>query len=344
MRPLLCTDEFNILTSGSSPGRDFNSVAFRRAVLDKNVGSFGDKVDGNHDAFLEHIEKRNWMLWGFSVGPFAAFQLPVQRETLGTLTFLHRAEIDHDYQSKLSSSGFIDDEMVKDILAIDFTRSIFSEERCDLVSVFDQIDPGQFVNDGGVVDGAADLMRTALIAELQGATEQHKVDFLANLEESGTDPKAKVADMMVACNAREAADVQTDYLDYIGNTTMRASHHESAMEHVEASFLHFRFPGMRGFAMPDIMGQEFVHGLRFDPTTCLLINNYPGANPVVDEPEEPQAPEEPTANDPGESSCKERGCSFDEGFSCQCDAGCKEFGDCCDFDGDDHDGPAASCE
>jgi hypothetical protein len=96
--------------------------------------------------------------------------------------------------------------------------------------------------------------------------------------------------------------------------------------------------------MPEAMAQPFEHGLRLDPETCTLINHYPGVAPVVDEPEEPPAPQPEEGGDgPGDLSCATRGCDFSPGAACQCDAACASANDCCDFDGSADDGPSSSC-
>ena len=57
-----------------------------------------------------------------------------------------------------------------------------------------------------------------------------------------------------------------------------------------------------------VLRKAFEHGLRFDPETCTLINHYPGEAPVVDEPEEPPAPQPDADGDAGDLSCAARGC------------------------------------
>lgn len=349
MRPLLCTDEFNIDTSGGSPGRPFNTMDFRGPVLDRDLADFSARIDASPEAFQQRLADQDWRLAGFSVGLFAGILKAAgvdeaPRETLGTLTFLHRATIDHDYQAKLVSSGFIDEEMVNDVLSIDITRAAFSEERCGLVDVFDQVDVGQFVSgDGDVVADAPNLMRAELIKVLDGTSNAAERDLLANLQAEATDAKATVASFMTACNARPAADLQNDYVDYIAQVRKRAAHQATAMANDEASFIHFRFPGMNGFAMPDAMAQSYQEGLRFDVETCELVDHYPGAT-ATEEPEEPEVPLPDGDGGPGELSCETRGCEFTFGAECQCDDACVNEGDCCDFDGTEHDGPAAACQ
>ncbi|MEM6989091.1 MAG: hypothetical protein AAF721_01295 [Myxococcota bacterium] len=346
LRPLFCTDEFNILTTGGSPGNDFRSMEFRHAVLDSDISGFGDSIDASHEEFLARIEEQDWKLWGFSVGPFggllSALGKELPRETQGTMTFIHRATIDHDYQQKLVNAGVIDSEFVADVLSLDFTRSVYSEERCGLVSVVDQIDPSELVGaDGKAAPGAPDKLREALVGALQakGSMSAAEKDFLEDLQTDGTDPEKEVSAFMETCRARPASDLLKDYLDYVAQVRKRGAHQETSMSVSESGFLHFRFPGMNGFAMADAMAQAFVHGLRFDPATCELINHYPGDAPVVDDPEPPEVP---TAA--GELSCFARGCAFDAGASCQCDAACVGAGDCCDFEETKHDGPSPHCE
>ncbi|MEM6990338.1 MAG: hypothetical protein AAF721_07575, partial [Myxococcota bacterium] len=54
--------------------------------------------------------------------------------------FPERAAADQSYVSRLQSLGVIDEEFAADVLAIDFTRPIYSKERCDLKSFAPKID------------------------------------------------------------------------------------------------------------------------------------------------------------------------------------------------------------
>ena len=347
LRPLFCTDEFNILTSGSSPGRDLTSANFRRAVLDERITPSGASISTSHEAYLAHIEERDWQLWGFNIGPFAGKLPAIPRETLGTLTFIHAPEIQMDYADALESAGIIDDELITDAMLVDFTRAVFSEERCDLVEVVDRIDPSVYIDGDQPRENAPKLLRDAIIDELASESGQPAADFLALLQDENTQSRAKsdfTEPFIAACKARGDA-ILGDYLDYVAQVRKRAAHQETGMSHSNPAFMMFRFPFANGFMMPDAMSQPFEHGTRFDPETCELITNYPGEAPVVDEPEDPPAPQPDPDGDPGDLSCDVRGCTFDQGASCQCDAQCKEFDDCCDFGLEArHDGPSQACE
>lgn len=347
LRPLFCTDEFNILTSGGSPGRDLTSANFRRAVLDERISPSGASISTSHEAYLAHIEERDWQLWGFNIGPFAGMLPQIPRETLGTLTFIHPPEIQMDYANALKSAGVIDDELITDTMLVDFTRAVFSEERCALVEVADRIDPSVYLDGDQASDDTPARLRDALISELGKESNQPAADFLALLQDEGTTARAKsdfTEPFMEACKGRGEA-ILGDYLDYIAQVRKRAADQDTGMGNSNPAFLMFRFPFANGFMMPDAMAQGYELGTRFDPETCELITNYPGEMPVVDEPEDPPAPQPEPDGGPGELSCDVRGCAFDAGASCQCDAQCAEFGDCCDFGSDArHDGPAQSCE
>ncbi|MEM6991716.1 MAG: hypothetical protein AAF721_14515 [Myxococcota bacterium] len=342
LRPLFCTDEFNLLTTGSRPGVDFTSMRFRDIILDKEI-SPSDSISTSHDKFLARLETQDWRLWGFGVGPFAGALPDVPRETLGTLTFLHRAQIDSEYQSQLVDRGIIDDEFVNDVLKVDFTRAIFSEERCDLIDIVGRVDPLTFLKGGNVSEETPQLLRDAVIAELEKeGGSGAEADFLANLQEEGTSARDAAKAFVDQCKGRPEDEMLNDYIDYVAQVRKRAAHQETAMSHGESSFLMYRFPGTNGFMAPDAMAQAFVHGLRFDPETCTLIDHYPGQQPAVEEPEDPPAPQPDGDNDPGDLSCSVRGCDFTPGAACQCDDGCVAAGDCCEFGGE-HDGPAKSC-
>jgi hypothetical protein len=201
------------------------------------------------------------------------------RETLGTLTFIERANIDEVYETQLFARGIINNEFIFDVLSIDFTRAVFSEERCALLSVVDRVDPGVFIDAGAPREGAPQLLRDAVIGVLQpepGPQSGAEADFLANLVETGTDPRPRVQQFINVCKARPGGEMLDDYLTYLAQVPKRAAHQATAMSLGEAAFLMFRFPGANGFMMPEAMGQSFQPGLRFDPDTCALIDHYPG--------------------------------------------------------------------
>lgn len=344
LRPLFCTDEFNILTTGSRPGVDLTSIGFRDTVLDRRIAPFGSVASTTHEKFQAELAKREWQLWGFGAGPFAGKLPAIPRETLGTLTFLHRSDIDQQYIDKLIDQEIIDDELLADALAVDFTQGVYSTERCQLVEVLDRVDPSVFLDAAGPKPNAGRLLREALVAALDGnASAGAEADFLANLQTDGTDAKALAKDFVDVCKTRDADALLVDFVDYLGQTRKRAAHPDEAVNVGEGGFLMFRFPGFNGFGMSEAMAQPYVEGRRFDPVTCELINHYPG---LVSEPEpDPEPPPAPQPDDdgPGDLSCAERGCAFDPGANCQCDDACVGAGDCCDFDGDTHDGPSAAC-
>ena len=323
LRPLFCTDEFNIDTTGGRPDVDFTSMNFSEVITDSNISPFSS-IPAKHEKFEEIIEKQGWKLWGFSAGPFAGLReklgIPEPRETLGTMTFITRAVIDHDYEAALVQNDIIDREFAKDVLKVDFTRSVFSEERCGLLEVVDRVDPAKFLEEGPA----------AILAQLEadGPKNGAEADFLANLQEPDTDANGAVAAFVNVCKERPADEMLEDYLKYVAHVRKRAAHRESSMAVSEAAFLMFRFPGANGFMMPDALGLEFEPGLRFDPESCKLIHNYPGQEPENDGPEpDPDDTEPAPAND---AQCSQRGCDFDPAADCQCDEFCESAGDCCD--------------
>jgi hypothetical protein len=257
-------------------------MPIRNAVVDELIAPF-DSIPTNHADFLAKIAApdRNWLLAGFAAGPFAALlgQLGVEppRETLGTLTFIERATVDHDYETQIITRGIVDPEFINDALSIDFTRAVFSEERCQLVSVLDEVDPSVYIDGGTPRENAPQLLREALVEVLEaGAQGPAEADFLANLLEDGTNPTARVQQFIDTCKARPGDEMLGDYLTYIAQVRKRAGHEPTAMSLGEASFLMFRFPGTNGFMMPEALAQSFQLGLRFDPNTCTLIDRYPG--------------------------------------------------------------------
>jgi hypothetical protein len=56
-----------------------------------------------------------------------------QKDTVFGMPFIEPSLEDIDYVDKLVKAGVLDDDFVLDVLAVDFTRPVFSQERCDLL-------------------------------------------------------------------------------------------------------------------------------------------------------------------------------------------------------------------
>lgn len=263
LRPLLCTDEFMIGNSGSTSGRDITSVKLGTAVLDPAFGRSSITVQ-NWEA---EIAEAGWFLAGFwnttlhdilRAVSGGLFRTDLPRDTLVGGTFMQRADIDLDYQEKLIESGVVNQKLVNALLAVDFTQGIFSDERCSLVDVVNNIDPGVYMRNAGSprTDGA-NLLNTAIRGELTSSATGFKGDLFDALAPSAEviDLRSMGSDFADACESRPVEEFTTNYVRYMTNVRHRAAG-LSGSPIVDSSFLLWRFPGSNGFLMSQALHEK----------------------------------------------------------------------------------------
>jgi hypothetical protein len=148
LRPLFCTVEHNL-----DNGVDFDTSQFNGIPADflvdpafKSFGSIGIKADVYAAARTA-----------------AGFNVPGlnQPDTIFQFPFVERSKADITYVNELKSRGVVDDELIQDVLAIDFTRPVFSDARCSLLEfapTFAQLDMpvgGESTDSGDDTTGGA---------------------------------------------------------------------------------------------------------------------------------------------------------------------------------------------
>jgi hypothetical protein len=128
-------------------------------------------------------------------------------DTFFNFTFPERSHIDQSYVNKLVELKIVDDDFVKDVLHVDFTRPIFSKARCDLLKFAPKLSKDQMKPDA-IRDGFAE----ALKSDASPAAKQ----LLANLKDT-KDADKHVADVnkfIAACKARPKKELLADVLTY----------------------------------------------------------------------------------------------------------------------------------
>lgn len=120
LRPLFCTVEVNLdnavdfdTSSMSSLPADF--------FLDPQLKSFGS-VSMKDDVYTAARTAAGNSVPGLNQ-PDAIFKFP----------FVERSKADNMYVDELKSRGVVDEDFVRDVLMVDFTRPIFSDARCGLL-------------------------------------------------------------------------------------------------------------------------------------------------------------------------------------------------------------------
>jgi hypothetical protein len=192
---------------------------------------------------------------------------------LFALAFPKRSAADFDYVFKLMDAGVVDEELVIDVLSVDFTRALFSEDRCGLLefapSLVGTKNKTKAIRDGFV----------AALTAAAPAPDTPAAELLANLraKQAGVVRDAALARFIDACKARNQQTVPIQ----VGGATKQVSaflvdamkvisHNRRLARKLEV----FEFEA----TMPDDE-LEVPAGARLHPTTCEITTAFvPVAN------------------------------------------------------------------
>lgn len=236
LKPLFCTVEVNVDNSGSFPTSSMTSFP-ADSILDPHLKSFGS-ISIDEADYIAQMEENGQQVPGMG-----------EPDTLFAYTFIERSHADNNYVDALISRGIITEEFAKDVLAVDFTRPIFSDDRCELLQ--------QMPLDRAADATAADLS-AAVVEALSGAEAGTPAgDLLANLSvEGGHD--ALISTFFDTCGALTSKQKTERFMRY--QSLMRSKARE----------LHV-------FEFPQTMPEDNLRvdeASRLHPTSCELVSEY----------------------------------------------------------------------
>jgi hypothetical protein len=136
LKPLFCSVEVNLDNAADFETSDVSSLP-ADFFVDPSLKSFGS-IGMNKDVYTAARTAAGFNVPGLNK-PDTIFKFP----------FIERSKADKMYVDELVSRGVIDDDFMKDVLMVDFTRPIFSDARCGLLEfapTFEQLTGG---NTGG---------------------------------------------------------------------------------------------------------------------------------------------------------------------------------------------------
>jgi len=233
LRPLFCTPEIQIGSGGpgdvsSVPGEllldpvlnNFPFLGFESADYKALIGENGQEVAGTGKA-----------------------------DTFFPFAFPHRSSIDADYVQQLISKRVVSQEFVKDVLSVDFTRPIFSEDRCSLLDLVPSI-PASSLSGKALSDGMIREIGTP-------AAGSPAAELLAQLKASGG-WETRVSTFTAACEARPQKELLADILKV--TSLLRDQARERQVIEFEES-------------MPDDQ-QSVPEGTRLHPVTCAITTDF----------------------------------------------------------------------
>ena len=130
LEPLFCSVEVNVDNAVDFEGTALSGIPVD-FLVDPQFKSFGSvgMSDAVYTAARDAAGSKIEGLTG-------------KKDTFFKFAFVERSKADNMYIEELKTRGIIDDEFVKDVLAVDFTRPIFSDARCallDFAPTFDDL-------------------------------------------------------------------------------------------------------------------------------------------------------------------------------------------------------------
>jgi hypothetical protein len=126
-----------------------------------------------------------------------------KNETAFGYTYMMRSRSSSDYVNQMIKSGLIDENLAKDILMVDFTRPIFSKDRCDLLAKIPNI-PVANNSLSTPTMSAPEIIRAAIVQGLgTPAAGTPAAELLASIKNKADDAShvARVKTFSDACTA-----------------------------------------------------------------------------------------------------------------------------------------------
>ena len=209
LRPLFCTTEINIASVPAVHGMSYPKDLFVELNWPTSIGGElpGDKYAGA-------IKEIGQVILDSRTGkPLAGAGGVFLTDTVVPLTYPTRATAEMSYADELKKEAIVDDDFVKDVLAIDFTRPIYSPTRCALAELAPTVAESE-MNPAKI--------KAAWATALAGKTEPAAVQLLASIQNTNdaANHDADVATYGKACVQR----MTTDPVGMLADTLKRVSH------------------------------------------------------------------------------------------------------------------------
>jgi hypothetical protein len=233
LRPLFCSPEINIASTG--PG-SLSSIP-TNLFIDQRVSNFTFFPVTTAD-YDELIAANGQMVDGTD-----------KRDTFFPFPFAERSSIDTDYVQQLIDAEMITEEFAKDVAMVDFTRPVFSEDRCALLDLVPSI-PAAEIKATKLKDGILANMGTP-------AAGSPAAELKANLSKQGGQDTLVTA-FTDKCTARTPKDFLADVVQ-IASLNRDQARDRQVMEFPES--------------MPDD-NLDIDAGTRLDPATCELTTEF----------------------------------------------------------------------
>jgi len=252
LKPLFCTVEINLANGsnfaspviGGTGGDQLSSIPFK-SMLDPQIKGFGSIpiTFADYDTLI----KANGQTLS---------SVPGAIDSIIDYAFVERSHADKDFVNQLKAAGIIDDDFIKDVLMVDFTRPIFSDDRCDLL---------EFAPTLSGADITADKIRAGFIKNLGSpAAGTPAAVLLTNLNTASDTAmhNARVDAFIAACTALGSKPFLTNALTITSLNRTKARN----MDVTE---------GGAGFPEDNLNVNPQA---RLSPLDCKLVNTFVAPN------------------------------------------------------------------
>jgi len=251
LRPLFCAEQINLDTAGTALESAVNEIP-ADALVDPRFGvARGVAIDAaEYEAAIAAA--------GQTVPGIAG-----RTDTEFKMVFPERAGFDVAYVEALVTSGIVDEDFALDVLAVDFTRPLFSDARCDLLAMAPSYGtPAPDASDAKIVaEATPTALREAFVASLTASNPAEgtaAAELLAHLStpDDGPAHQADVDAFLEACSTRPSRELVDDVLRTTHLNRERVRTTTSLIEHREQ--------------MPSTTLQVAATA-HLDPTSCELV-------------------------------------------------------------------------
>lgn len=243
LRPLFCSEQVNLDTAGTLVDGPVESIP-ADLLLDPRWGvAAGVTIDPA--VYEAAVVAAGQMVPGVAGRVDTEFKL----------VFPERSGFDDAYVQALVDQGVIDADFMLDVLAVDFTRPLFSDARCGLLAFSPSFGAG------GIAEPEPAAIRAAFIAAIEAAAPAAgtpAAELLLNLldPQDGAVHRGRAEAFVAACGARDDRPFVDDVLrtnqlakELVRSTTSLIEHSEQLSE----------------------TQLDVEPSARLDPSTCALL-------------------------------------------------------------------------
>ncbi len=245
LKPLFCTQEINFDTGTFGTNGIFISDFTQ-------LSGFVNMPSGQYDAAITELGQVR------GKAPLTSKDSSSQLARPGTADVFDSGG--EGLYPKMVQANLLSQEFITDLQMVDFTRPLFSDDRCSLLQFVPAVTVGMIKGS----DNLGQALVKAVIAKLDAAASKSAAAtaFLANLREEGdAGHQAKVKKLTDACNARAMSEPLAFMKDVVKMVELMRQETENRLMIIE-DFL-------KDDVWPSIPGMQRNFG-RWNPDTCRL--------------------------------------------------------------------------